>query len=166
MNWETVGSIAEILGAIGVILSLLYVGKQLKQTNTMARSAVRQEIGSQSNEWAMSIASSPSLAEALSKVHFEGLVREDATGPERIRIAYGLVGLVGQICFAYEMWKEGILSTDELEDLYGPNIEILSKPYLPTVWSKLRPGYPDDFNVWFEQRFNLSDTEISNVSST
>jgi hypothetical protein len=165
MNWEILGSIGEIIGAIGVILSLLYVGKQLKQTNIMARSGVRQEISSQSNVWAMSIASSPSLAEALSKVHFEDLVRKEATGPERMHIAYTLVGLLGQIAFAYEQWKEGILTGEELEDLYSPSNAILSKPYLASVWPNLRPGYPDDFTEWFEQRFDIGDTEISDVLS-
>ena len=158
MNWEMIGSIGEITAALGVILSLIYVGRQLKQTNIMARSSFRQELGSQVNHWAMSIASSPSLAEALAKVHFEDFERNDATGPERMHIAYALVGLVGQIFFAFEHWKEGILTDEQFEELYSPRIALLSKPYLPSVWPQLRPGYPEDFNEWFEQRFDLGDS--------
>lgn len=165
MNWEMIGSIGEIIGAIAVVLSLLYVARQLKQTNSMARSAFRQELGSQATVWAMSIASSPSLAEALAKVHFQDLERKDATGPERMQIAYAIVGLVGQMFFAYEHWKEGILTDEEFADLYSPSNALLSKPYLASVWPMLRPGYPNDFNKWFERRFVVGDSEISNVSS-
>ncbi len=165
MNWEMIGSIGEITAAIGVILSLLYVGRQLKQSNAMARSSFRQGLGSQSTHWAMSIASSPSLAETLAKVHFEDLEREDATGPERMQIAYAIVGLIGQIFFAFEHWKEGILTDEQFAELYSPRIALLSKPYLASVWPQLSPGYPEDFNKWFEQYFNIGESRISNISS-
>ena len=165
MNWEMIGSIGEITAALGVILSLIYVGRQLKQTNAIARSSFRQELGSQANNWAMSIASSPSLAEALAKVHFEDFKRDDATGPERMHIAYALVGLVGQVFFAFEHWKEGILTDEQFAELYSPRNALLSRPYLRSVWPQLRPGYPEDFNEWFEQLFDLGDSESSNISS-
>jgi hypothetical protein len=159
MNWEMIGSIGEITAAIGVILSLLYVGRQLKHSNTMARSSFRQGLGLQATQWAMSIASSPSLAEVVAKVHFEDLVREDATGPERMHIAYTMVGLIGQIFYAFEHWKEGILTDDQFAELYSPRNAILSKPYLASVWPYLSPGYPEDFNKWFEQYFDLAGPE-------
>lgn len=165
MNWEMIGSIGEIIAAIGVILSLLYVGTQLKQSNAMARSSFRQALGSQSTHWAMSIASSPSLAEVLAKVHFEDLEREDATGPERMQIAYAIAGLIGQIFFAFEHWKEGILTDEQFAQLYSPRNALLSRPYLASVWPQLRPGYPEDFNKWFEQYFDLGESRFSNISS-
>ncbi len=131
----------------------------------MARSSFRQELGSQANHWAMSIASSPSLAEALAKVHFEDFERNDATGPERMQIVYALVGVVGQIFFAFEHWKEGILSDEQFAELYSPRNTLLSTPYLTSVWPQLRPGYPEDFNEWFEQWLDLGDSEFSNISS-
>ena len=67
MTWETAASIAEVIGAIGVILSLLYVGRQLKQSNVMARSATRQEINSSLSNWAANVAASPSLAETFAE---------------------------------------------------------------------------------------------------
>ena len=153
------GSIGEITAAMGVILSMLYVGRQLKLTNTIARSSFRQELGSQANNWAMSIASSPSLAEALAKVHFEDFERDDATGPERMHIAYTLVGLVGQIYFAFEHRKEGILTDEQFAELYNPRNALLSRPYLASVWPQLRPGYPEDFNEWFEQWLDVGDSK-------
>ena len=165
MNWEMIGSIGEIVAAAGVIVSLLYVARQLKQTNAMTRSGFRQDLGSQALNWVMSIASSPSLAEALAKVQFQDLERKDATEPERIHIGYTLAGLLGQIYFAYQNWKEGILTSEEFAELYSPSHALLSKPYLASVWPQLRPGYPEDFNKWFEQRFGLADNEIARDSS-
>ncbi len=159
------GALGELIGGIAIIASLIYVGRQLKQTNSMSRSAVRQELSSEANYWAMSIAAEPSLAEAIAKVHFHGLERENATDQERIQIGYALLGLVGQIFLAYEQWKEGILTDKELDELNGPRIEILSNPYLASVWPKLRAGYPKDFNDWFERRYGLSNSDVREFSS-
>jgi hypothetical protein len=41
MNWDAIGAIAELLGAVGVIASLIYLAMQLKQ-NT--RAMFRQEV--------------------------------------------------------------------------------------------------------------------------
>lgn len=35
VNWEAVGSIAELLGAVGVILSLVYLALQIRQNSTL-----------------------------------------------------------------------------------------------------------------------------------
>ena len=32
MNWDAIGAIAELLGAIGVIASLVYLGSQIRQS--------------------------------------------------------------------------------------------------------------------------------------
>ncbi len=32
MNWDALGAIAELLGAVGVIASLLYLGRQIRQS--------------------------------------------------------------------------------------------------------------------------------------
>ena len=42
MNWEAVGSAAELVGAIAVVLSLVYVAMQLRTSMLATRSAVRQ----------------------------------------------------------------------------------------------------------------------------
>jgi hypothetical protein len=149
-------SFAEVIGAIGVILSLLYVGKQLKQTNAMSRSAARQALSAELNDWAMAIASSPSLAESLAKVHFQELVRSDATDVERIQIGYAFVGFVGQMHLAYEQTKEGILTEKELSDLHGPSRGLMRQRYLSSVWPILRHTYPEDFCGWLERRYNLA----------
>ncbi len=88
MDWAMLGAIGELIGALAVILSLLYVGRQVQNSNTMARSAVRQELSSEANTWAMSIASQPGLAATFAKVHFGGLTRRYRVGasPGRLRL--------------------------------------------------------------------------------
>ena len=49
MNWEAIGSIGEVLGAVAVLVTLLYLAAQIKQTNKMARFDTTREIIAQFN---------------------------------------------------------------------------------------------------------------------
>jgi hypothetical protein len=41
MNWEAIGAIAELLGALGVIGSLIYVGNQVRTSNVASSVAAK-----------------------------------------------------------------------------------------------------------------------------
>ena len=43
MNWDAIGAIAELLGAAGVIATLLYLAKQIGQNSMMMRATIKQE---------------------------------------------------------------------------------------------------------------------------
>ncbi len=155
MNWEVVAALAEIIAAIGVIVSLIYVGQQLKQSNLTARSMTRQEINSSINTWAMSIAASPTLAEAIAKVNSQGLLRDDATDVEKVEIGYALFALVNQQHYIYRQWQDGLIGDQEFEGLFGPSTPILTKPYMRSLWPIVRASFPTEFAAWYENRYQL-----------
>ncbi|MFT4874610.1 hypothetical protein [Congregibacter sp.] len=63
INWEIVGSIAELTGSIGVILTLFYVALQIKQAALGMRIAARQEATRQYGEFASQVIQNKELAE-------------------------------------------------------------------------------------------------------
>ena len=44
MNWEAIGAIGEVAGAIGVIVTLIYLAAQIRQSNSLSRSESRQAL--------------------------------------------------------------------------------------------------------------------------
>ena len=44
MNWEAISAVAEIIGAIAVVVTLAYLAVQIRDSTQMARSATRQAI--------------------------------------------------------------------------------------------------------------------------
>lgn len=155
---EQVVGIAEVVGAVGVILSLLYVGRQLQQTNAMSRAAARQAMSAQFNEWAMGVATSEDLAPALVKVTFRGLERDAATELERIRIGYAYAAIVEQVHMAWQHERDGILTTEETNALYAPNGTLFDRPYLISIWAVLRENFSEDFANWFEKKYALTQS--------
>jgi hypothetical protein len=93
----------------------------------------------------------------MGKVHYHELVRDDASDQEKIQIAYALFALVGQQNFIFQQWKAGLLTGEELDDLYSPGTALHSKPYLKSLWPIMRPSFPPDFAEWYEKRFQLCD---------
>lgn len=63
MNWEAISAVAEVIGVIAVIASLIYVGLQIKQNTEIARANIVHETNTASLRIKELIAQDPSLAE-------------------------------------------------------------------------------------------------------
>ncbi len=62
MNWEAVGAIAEILGAIGVILSLAYLSVQIRSNTKQLRFSANQSVAESLDRAADPIYTEPCLS--------------------------------------------------------------------------------------------------------
>ena len=51
MNWEAVGALAELIGAAGVILSLIYLATQVRQSNQESRASMIHAIAAAGRDW-------------------------------------------------------------------------------------------------------------------
>lgn len=50
MNWDAIGAIGEILGAFGVIVTLIYLARKIRESNQAARQAAMQEVLDRNSE--------------------------------------------------------------------------------------------------------------------
>ena len=62
MNWEVIGIFAEIIGATAVVVSLLYVGVQIKQSAASTRAQAINQVNSQYGSLMSQIALNGELA--------------------------------------------------------------------------------------------------------
>lgn len=154
--FEQIAYIAQTLAAVGVMLSLVYVGRQLKLTNAMSRSTVRQSLSEQMTAFQMSIASSPELAEAVAKMMYAGPVLDDVAEVERVQLALCYGAIIERLLLAYEQQKDGILLPDEVDAIYPSRNRWMKTPFLATFWPIVRESYPPDFSEWFDQRYRDS----------
>ena len=67
MSWEAVGAIGEILGAIAVFVTLVYLATQIKQSNDLARFNASKELVNQFNELDRLVATDASLRRILAE---------------------------------------------------------------------------------------------------
>ncbi len=67
VNWEAIGAVGEILGAIAVFVTLIYLASQIKQSNNLARFTAMKEILNQFNHLNQMVATDSELRKVLAK---------------------------------------------------------------------------------------------------
>ena len=80
MNWEAIGAIGEIVGAIAVLASLIFVGLQIRQSaaqtqksNVLARADMSERSMRSFGDTVSELMRSAELAEAFRKVMFDSM---------------------------------------------------------------------------------------------
>jgi len=61
MNWEAIGAIGEILGAMGVIVTLIYLASQLRQNTAMMKAESRNAIHHGNQQELFTIVANPEI---------------------------------------------------------------------------------------------------------
>jgi hypothetical protein len=91
MNWEAIGAVAEVVGAAGVIVSLLYLAVQIRNQNRQARVELVNELARQRNEYSGGVADNNELAE----IWFRGLAEyRDLPEIQRVRFSAHIARMV------------------------------------------------------------------------
>ena len=67
MNWEAIGVIAELLGALGVIASLIYLAIQVRGSTQQAKHDAARSVQSKLSAAIRSVSENPSLADAYAR---------------------------------------------------------------------------------------------------
>ena len=65
MNWDAIGAIAELLGAVGVIASLVYLARQMGQNARATRAAAYQQLVGSLNETILDRGGGPEREQAI-----------------------------------------------------------------------------------------------------
>ena len=65
MSWEAIGAMGSLLGAISVLLTLLYLAKQIKENSKLLTTSVYQTAVDGYNEMASMFLENPELARNL-----------------------------------------------------------------------------------------------------
>ncbi|MDH5277142.1 MAG: hypothetical protein OEW88_12030, partial [Gammaproteobacteria bacterium] len=68
LNLSEWANVAQVVSAIAVVISLLYVGYQIRANTSQIRAANRQELVNRSHSASLSFAENPELSAVLTKV--------------------------------------------------------------------------------------------------
>ena len=114
MNWEAIGAIAELVGGIGVIASLVYLATQIRQNTKWLRSTVLESAGTRSSEIARNAASDASLSR-LMRASLSGTAPMDPD--ERYRFELYLLSAMRHYEISHAHFNDGLLNPDQFAGL-------------------------------------------------
>lgn len=146
MNWDSISAIGEVVGALGVILSLIYLARQIRAQNRESRTAAIHELNEAFRN-AITSFQNPDLAEVFSrgKDDFESL-------PETERLQF-----ISMVQGILRVWEDAYYQSQErrLNDRVWKAMVVQFSGYLSLsgvqrVWEIRKDAYSDDFRQFVD----------------
>ena len=162
MNWTAVGAIGELLGAATVVASLLYVARQMKQGNRIARAEAFRAVQLKLVDVMANMSQDSEWMELFVRLRYEGLGRDEMSRTERAKAGFNLQTFLALYSVIHHDVGLGVLPpttyTAQLE-------EVFRTPYMRQVWPLLRADHSDTFVGFMEARFGLDSSESESATA-
>ena len=153
MNWDAIGAIAELLGAIGVITSLVYLASQIRQSSTVTRLTLQENYVSGIGDLFARIYSDPELLQ----LWYRGIRSPDELSEEdRDRIGmiqHGFFQRFALVWHARELDSPVGRQCLALIDLFAHS------PATQSWWSRQRVFYDSAFAAYVDARIGRARGE-------
>jgi hypothetical protein len=153
MNWDAIGAVAELLGAVGVIGSLLYLAGQIRAANQAASVHAKLESTRLMTDYLDGLIQHPELAELVQRgqVDKESLSRE-----EYIRFSNMALKAFYYFSAGYFQFKVGTLRADDWHEQLSIIDYWLRGPATRRWWDKLgRQMFKGDFVAFVDSRAEI-----------
>ncbi len=112
INWDAVGALAELLGGIGVIITLVYLAQQIRQNTRFVRADMYQRMNDSASSINFDLFSNPEAIEFLATVENSD---EELPPPEERRFKLMFNAGLRNTENAYQQFKMGTLTKDQVD---------------------------------------------------
>lgn len=152
MNWDAVGALAELLGAIGVIVTLFYLALQVRQNTKTVKAATELETGRLWSGVHGRVAHSPDMAAIWDR----GLTDERTLSPaEKQRFIWFVAEYLFLVESLYRQWRMDYLSDASWEPHRRTAIGLLSNPLVRRWWDSGVSPFSAEFRAYFGQMLSV-----------
>ena len=143
MNWSIAefGALGEVIGALAVLITLIYIARQLRQANLASESAAIQSFFSATESINRDARILPQgvLARGLSS--WASLSPDD-----QIVFSHYLLEVASKIHMGYRLHQRGVLDDATYESWESAFLAMIREPGGAECWKTCRLFWPDDFN--------------------
>lgn len=151
LNWEMVGALGEVGGAIAVVITLVYLARQIRDSAHQSR---RTQSGQLEHEL-VRLSSDLSRDPDLAGIWLQGLRDPDALEPsDSIRLGAWLVGRMRVQEALFHFHREGGVHDYQLESWSAAAEDIMKSPGARAWWSDRRgwfsPAFRAEVDRWIE----------------
>ncbi len=132
MNWDALGAIGEVVGAIAVVVTLLYVARQIRQANAQTQAQARYSFIEAYGEMNTSITNSKDVASIFRR----GFTGETLDPDEH----YQFFALAGQFLntwsVLFDLHEDGLLPENQWTMVRLDIITMMNEPGGRDFWEK------------------------------
>jgi hypothetical protein len=139
MNWEAIGAIGEVSGAVAVVATLIYLAKQIRQSNKAAETSAIQSFFSTSDSIAVGLG-------ALGGVGRRGFGDWDRlSADDKTAVASYLCDVGSKIHMGFQLWERGVLDDTIYESWESTMVSMLLTRGGAEWWRTAKILWPPDF---------------------
>lgn len=161
MNWEAIGATGELIGAAGVIISILYLAAQVRSNTRSLKASTFQAACDASARISLVLGSDPQVALVWQK----GLAgAEELTTAEVAQFQYLFHSLLRQIENGHFQLQNGTMDQEIWLGWVESLRSILGSPGGTRVWPAFRPRMRPSFARFVEQEVLTSTSEAATAN--
>lgn len=135
LKLSELANIAEVVGAFAVVVSLIYVGVQVNDSNSAVRSAAVNDANVAVQEWYMQIGSDMQT----SRLFYKALMSNEALPNEdEFQFIMMFHGVFLAFQNSYLMSEEGTVDSELVDGLTGAILAVKDTPGLKRYWRQRR----------------------------
>lgn len=141
MNWDAIGAVGEVAGALGVIVTLAYLATQIRQNTTVAKATTRQVLADGMQRLGSDVVENDDIARILT----DGMAGVELKPHEVLRLQTRCFRDLRFFDNAFYQFREGLLTNEEWEP-FRMNLALVMQ--FPAY-----RGYWDGFQIMFSSEF-------------
>ena len=147
MTLNDLANIGQVIGAIAVVISLIYVALQIRQNTNAVRSATAQTVHEHFAKWYHLVAADDELAQIVAK----GL--RDYTSlseKEKVRLVATFMAFLSYSQNAFLKWREGLLAPALWRGWELVIMNLVCAPGGTAFWKERAYMFGDEFRQYIE----------------
>ncbi len=109
MNWDAIGAVGELVGAIAVFATLFYLASQIRQANQATQANIESQMGQWWSQHNREMIHSPEMIEII-EVGLNDM--GSLSDPERRRFSWWLASAFYMFDNLYKQYQKGVLSRE------------------------------------------------------
>ena len=158
MNWDAIGAVGELAGAAAVVISLVYLARQVGTSNRLARAEAFRAGNTSLNALNAQFGTDPAFRRAMARILYDGATRSDLDLDERGVLDPYLVSVTNLYEQLHREVREGVLDEHVLEDFAV--LWVFDLPYFKESWTDLyRNVMSPSFVESFARRFGYLEDQ-------
>ncbi len=156
MNWDAISAISEFVGVALIVASMIYVARQLRQTNTMMRNNAASERLERDYEIVAPLIASGELAEIWLKGENEF---ESLRPADQQRLLFFERRAIMLWHHQYQLRHQGLMPDANWHETLWIIQMIGRRQACRKAWEIFRDGFELGFQEFIDEHFSIADSE-------
>lgn len=147
LKLSEIANIAEVIGAIAIVISLIYVGIQVTESTRAVRSTTASETSAAISAWYANLGGNLQA----SQVFLDGISNpESLSREEKAQFIYLTHGLLLQYQYAFYLSQEQTLDVELQESLTNTILGVKEQPGFIMYWQQRREVFAPSFRTYVD----------------